>query len=1158
MTIRKTFRKFLNPFFGLILMFSFLVSPLIAPNTYADPVQTVEPSTEVTTETDEPVDMVPVSDTAETEEEGNETEEEEEETPRTCNDVVEGVAWIVCPVIKIVTGAVDGFYSFIEENLLAVSPLTTDSDSPIYLVWQYARDITNVVFVIFLLIIIWSQLTGLGLSNYNIKKTLPRIVVAAILVNLSFIICALAVDISNIIGLSIKSFLNHIAQTASNNSNATLVIPLADLFAALFGGGAIAGIAISATGGIGKYFWMFVGVALCGLLSLGIGLITIAMRQAVIAALVMVSPLAFVCYLLPNTEKYFTKWKNTIFGMLIFYPTFALLFGAAQLAGWAIAMSSSGNLFLIIVGVAVQIMPVFMSASLMKMSHSALGSLSATFGRLTAPAQKSARGWSMSHAIQAKENHIANSRSTGAHLRRYLDYRASLRTLNTTQNANIRKGLAEIRVQRRTSMGSDAEAFDPTNTDNIKTDKYVQTTKRVMNTQSSAHIAALDAQHILSNYGKYHNKTLEDAIIIQDGMQNALELFRAERTIENDNFADTKWITDRYVEFIKKGYNDKDFEHYILGSTGSLGENGVISVLGQVLKKGSQAETERYMYADRAAKKFNYPKSGARDFYAKYFVNDNGLATTTPDENGHRELVKVNGESERWSGEFFRMHPEALTYYNRFKPGDEIDPKTGELKKLFYVDLMDDEGKKVIFRLTSDDSPEFKAFFTEHDAPIQDPISSLYPIFAGIDVGDIKHEGAINVGLSKYRTTIASALTKARFGEKNNGWGGYSAGVTSQGYIKNDVHRNIAFATNMRLTSKPANFNQQDAAAFDFWNAILATPENYNDAFFDLESLITGKDINGEQFGGLEILKDKDGHYQRDNNGHLLTEKIAADKATPQQLKNAMMASTISKSLAAAAQNMSTITPGIVANMKPGAKRSWSKLHAGITSVHNSVAGKTEEELLQKGEELDIGEAILLLDDPLDGDIIQNKFNFAGIRVSSKNNSNTGSGNSSQATSSTGSTGSPSSTTADAAMQPDNTDAMEAQSNRRTKVAQQLTQQLVTLNKNIIDYLSDTFSDQEEQNPTEENPQEENQINSLQTATKVDAFTNDLRIQHMDQLNEPAEDYNIPADIIDFLSSLNLSQNYVSQFNTRYNNLDMEQKTIGNVLNILRDLFDLR
>ena len=90
--------------------------------------------------------------------------------------------------------------------------------SPIHVVWTYLRNITNIIFVIFFLIVIYSQITGIGISNYGIKRTLPRIIIAAILVNLSYLICILAVDVSNILGVGFRGIFESIQADAIANS----------------------------------------------------------------------------------------------------------------------------------------------------------------------------------------------------------------------------------------------------------------------------------------------------------------------------------------------------------------------------------------------------------------------------------------------------------------------------------------------------------------------------------------------------------------------------------------------------------------------------------------------------------------------------------------------------------------------------------------------------------------------------------------------------------------------------------------------------------------------------------------------------------------------------------------------------------------------------
>ena len=174
--------------------------------------------------------------------------------------------------------------------------------------------------------VIYSQLTGIGLSNYGLKKTLPKLIVTAVLANVSFLICSLAVDVSNIIGDSLRGVFESVEESVLAASDLDSVdISYASIYGALAGGSvlAIGGAAVAFSQGM---IWMFIPTALGALVAAASGLITIALRQAVVVILIMIAPLAIVANILPNTEKWFTKWKDLLTRMLVFYPMFSLLF----------------------------------------------------------------------------------------------------------------------------------------------------------------------------------------------------------------------------------------------------------------------------------------------------------------------------------------------------------------------------------------------------------------------------------------------------------------------------------------------------------------------------------------------------------------------------------------------------------------------------------------------------------------------------------------------------------------------------------------------------------------------------------------------------------------------------------------------------------------
>ena len=292
---------------------------------------------------------------------------------------VAGVGWIVCQMSRWIATGMDGIFKLIA-NYLVVQPITTDTKSALYQSWEIARSIANLCFVLAFLMIIYAQITSQGLNNYEIKKMIPKLIVAAVLVNISYYICAIAVDVSNILGQGIQQALvdirKSIPQTGGTTQvtwkNATeyimsggTVVAAGVLGVKAFAGGAVAG-SFSSLG-------LMLALVLVGaLIAVLIAVIILAARQALIIVLIVASPLAFVAMLLPNTEKWFEKWKDLLTTMLLVFPMFSLLFGGSQLASH-IVMGSTDDISVKLLALFIQAAPLVVTPFLVKFSGSLLG-----------------------------------------------------------------------------------------------------------------------------------------------------------------------------------------------------------------------------------------------------------------------------------------------------------------------------------------------------------------------------------------------------------------------------------------------------------------------------------------------------------------------------------------------------------------------------------------------------------------------------------------------------------------------------------------------------------------------------------------------------------------------------------------------------------------
>lgn len=283
---------------------------------------------------------------------------------------IDGVGWIVCPVMNFLATITDTAFDFLATNLLETNPKTVSSstESATYNAWKIMRDIANVVFVIAFLIIIFSQLSSFGIDNYGIKKLLPKIVIAAILVNLSFIICQVAVDISNILGYSLKSLFDglggYMKTPTSAAEGSKNILGGAVLMTGLLATGVTLALAVS------------IPVIISALFALLVIVIILLARNALIVLLVVISPLAFVAYLLPNTEEYFTKWKKTFTALLLVFPVVSVVFGASSLAA-GIVKATSANELGQVMALGVALIPLFVVPGLLKKSIDSVGNIGA-------------------------------------------------------------------------------------------------------------------------------------------------------------------------------------------------------------------------------------------------------------------------------------------------------------------------------------------------------------------------------------------------------------------------------------------------------------------------------------------------------------------------------------------------------------------------------------------------------------------------------------------------------------------------------------------------------------------------------------------------------------------------------------------------------------
>lgn len=323
-------------------------------------------------------------------------------TSKACKQDIAG--WILCPLAQGLGGLVDGAYNIIGGWMLEINSKSIfETNGGGFSAYKNFLPIANIILAIMFLLIIYSEATGNGfgaLTNYSVKKLLPKVIVYAVIINISWWLCAAAVDISNILGANLTGMFGDITDKIPQPSGAATW----------------ANIAILAIGGVGgvaiAQMSLFFPLALCALAAIVILFIIMILRDGLVVLLCAIAPIAIAMALLPNTAKWYKRWLNTLLSMLIIYPMVSLLFGACNLASALIATSSSGmsEFVLNLMAAAVAVVPLLIAPFAVFKIFSAVPGIG---GAVAGMANKKLKGRTKAVKQSAKRSYRYSSLSRG-------------------------------------------------------------------------------------------------------------------------------------------------------------------------------------------------------------------------------------------------------------------------------------------------------------------------------------------------------------------------------------------------------------------------------------------------------------------------------------------------------------------------------------------------------------------------------------------------------------------------------------------------------------------------------------------------------------------------------------------------------------------------
>lgn len=239
--------------------------------------------------------------------------------------ILMGLAYIFMWLTSLV-----GFILFhLVRGLIAVaaySDFVAPGPTAVRVGWVVTRDLANMFFILILLIIAFA--TILGREEYNIRNTLPRLLITAIVINFSKTIAGLFIDLGQVIMLT---FVNGFKDAAGGNFlNAFQVNNLLRL--------KDQGV-ISESGLLLGMMLAFIMVSIATAVVL-IMLVSLLFRVVMLWILIILAPIAFLAGTIPPGQQYYRMWWDEMKRYIIFGPAVAFFLWLALLS----AQLSNGNL----------------------------------------------------------------------------------------------------------------------------------------------------------------------------------------------------------------------------------------------------------------------------------------------------------------------------------------------------------------------------------------------------------------------------------------------------------------------------------------------------------------------------------------------------------------------------------------------------------------------------------------------------------------------------------------------------------------------------------------------------------------------------------------------------------------------------------------------
>lgn len=205
---------------------------------------------------------------------------------------------------------------------------------------------------------------------YTIKKVMPRLVIALVLIQLSWPLFTGAITATNQIAWGIEG----IMYMPFGGRDA---LDLGNSLSGVAGGGQL----LAFFGAAGAWTLMgapgAIALAIAILVSLVTAYFTLIVRQVVLLMLVLTGPIALVAWILPNTEKLWKLWWSTFTKALLMYPLVLMLVASGRIVASLVGeITSAGGMTKSVMILAVFFAPFFLLPKTFALAGGAIAGVS--------------------------------------------------------------------------------------------------------------------------------------------------------------------------------------------------------------------------------------------------------------------------------------------------------------------------------------------------------------------------------------------------------------------------------------------------------------------------------------------------------------------------------------------------------------------------------------------------------------------------------------------------------------------------------------------------------------------------------------------------------------------------------------------------------------